>query len=175
MSPYEPLRREVDGGAALIESTAILDYLDELVEPDKTIIAAGGGAPARAENVRAGEGARRQGGESSSRARAVRGRVKNVGRAPCGQISGVLDMLEKERAAIATPYWFGAAIDHADIAVASCCGQRFASPDRVDPPPSGETIRSPAPRIARRANQSSGCPAPFAKIFRLTRRANQRH
>jgi hypothetical protein len=28
-------------------------------------------------------------------------------------------------------------------------------------------------RFARRANQSFGCPAPLAKIFRLTRRANQ--
>ena len=39
------------------------------------------------------------------------------------QISGVLEVLERERAAIATPYWFGAAIGHADIAVA--CVLRF--------------------------------------------------
>ena len=34
------------------------------------------------------------------------------------QISGVLDVLEKERAAVKTPYWFGENIGHADIAVA---------------------------------------------------------
>ena len=40
------------------------------------------------------------------------------------QIGGVLEVLEKERAVVATPYWFGAAIGHADIAVA--CVLRFA-------------------------------------------------
>ena len=39
------------------------------------------------------------------------------------QISGVLAVLEKERAAVATPYWFGERIGHADIAVA--CVLRF--------------------------------------------------
>ena len=39
------------------------------------------------------------------------------------QISGVLDVLEKERAAVKTPYWSGEKIGHADIAVA--CVLRF--------------------------------------------------
>ena len=39
------------------------------------------------------------------------------------QIGGVLDMLEKERAAVKTPYWFGTRIGHADIMVA--CALRF--------------------------------------------------
>ena len=39
------------------------------------------------------------------------------------QIGAVLDVLEKERAAIASPYWFGERIGHADIAVA--CALRF--------------------------------------------------
>ena len=37
----------------------------------------------------------------------------------------MLEVLEKERAGIATPYWFGARIGHADIAVA--CVLRFTS------------------------------------------------
>ena len=41
------------------------------------------------------------------------------------QIGGVLDMLEKERAAVATPWWFGERIGHADIMVA--CALRFTS------------------------------------------------
>jgi glutathione S-transferase len=39
------------------------------------------------------------------------------------QIDGVLDVLEKERGAIPTAYWFGDRIGHADIAVA--CVLRF--------------------------------------------------
>ena len=39
------------------------------------------------------------------------------------QIGGVLDVLEAERAAVATPFWFGERIGHADIAVA--CVLRF--------------------------------------------------
>jgi glutathione S-transferase len=39
------------------------------------------------------------------------------------QISGVLDVLEKERAGVTTPYWFGERIGHADIMVA--CALRF--------------------------------------------------
>jgi glutathione S-transferase len=49
IAPYNPLRRVptlvLDGGEALIESTAILDYLDELVGPVKAMIAERG--PAR--------------------------------------------------------------------------------------------------------------------------------
>ena len=46
IAPFNPLRRVptlvLDGGEALIESTAILDYLDELVGPQKAMIAARG-------------------------------------------------------------------------------------------------------------------------------------
>jgi glutathione S-transferase len=39
------------------------------------------------------------------------------------QISGVLEVLDKERVAVRTPYWFGENIGHADIVVA--CVLRF--------------------------------------------------
>src|SRR3981189_1505768 len=43
ITPYNPLRRVptlvLDDGEALIESTAILDYLDELVGAEKAVIA----------------------------------------------------------------------------------------------------------------------------------------
>src|SRR5438874_9148118 len=46
IAPYNPLRRVptlvLDSGEALIESTAILDYLDELAGPAKAMIAASG-------------------------------------------------------------------------------------------------------------------------------------
>jgi glutathione S-transferase len=41
------------------------------------------------------------------------------------QIGGVLDVLEKKRAGIASPFWSGVKISHADIAVA--CVRRFTS------------------------------------------------
>jgi glutathione S-transferase len=40
-----------------------------------------------------------------------------------GQIGGVLALLEKERAAVKSPYWFGTRIGHADIMIA--CALRF--------------------------------------------------
>src|SRR3981189_766162 len=53
-APYNPLRRVptlvLDGGEALIESTAILDYLDELVGAEKAVIADKG--PARRQALR---------------------------------------------------------------------------------------------------------------------------
>src|SRR5450631_1719191 len=54
IAPYNPLRRvptlALDGGEALIESTAILDYLDELVGPQEAMIAAHG--PQRRRDLR---------------------------------------------------------------------------------------------------------------------------
>jgi glutathione S-transferase len=80
IAPFNPLRRVptlvLDSGEVLIESTAILDYLDELVGPERAMIAARG--PARApcaESLRAGDRAWRQGGQPGLRARAAEGRV----------------------------------------------------------------------------------------------------
>ena len=105
--------------------TAILDYLDELVGPDKAMIArARRGAAAAVANCRAGTGL---GDKAVSLVyeRVLRqGAAETLGRALRGaDISGVLAVLEKERAAVATPYWFGERIGHADIAVA--CALRF--------------------------------------------------
>ena len=68
IAPYNPLRRVptlvLDSGEALIEVTAILDYLDELVGPDKAMIAPRGEARRRQLRIyRAGDRARRQGGQ----------------------------------------------------------------------------------------------------------------
>src|SRR5882757_9307041 len=46
IAPYNPLRRVptlvLDGGEALIESAAILDYLDELVGPERAMMTESG-------------------------------------------------------------------------------------------------------------------------------------
>jgi glutathione S-transferase len=128
IAPYNPLRRVptlvLDSGEALIESTAVLDYLDELVGPDKAMIAPRG--EARRRHLRTVALATGLGDKSVSLVyeRVLRKEQSKIWVARCeAQIGGVLEVLEKERAAVATPYWFGERIGHADIAVA--CVLRF--------------------------------------------------
>ena len=87
IAPYNPLRRVptlvLDDGEVLIESTAILDYLDELVGPDEGDDRARA-APSAAQalkDLRAGDRARRQGGQPALRAGAAQGAVGGLGRA----------------------------------------------------------------------------------------------
>jgi glutathione S-transferase len=111
-------------GEALIESTAILDYLDDLVGPEDAMIAARG--PARHRGLRICALATGLGDKAVSLVyeRVLRKDQSKLWVERCeAQITGVLDMLENERAAIDRPYWFGTRIGHADIAVA--CVLRF--------------------------------------------------
>jgi glutathione S-transferase len=107
------------GDEALIESTAILDYLDELVVPGKAMIA--GSGPERRHALKVCALATGLGDKAVSLVyeRVLRKDVLKLWVERCeAQIGGVLEVLEKERAAIAAPYWFGERIGHADIAVA---------------------------------------------------------
>ena len=115
----------LDDGEALIESAMILDHLDDLVGPDKAMIAPHG--ETRRRHLRhcalaMGLGDKRV---SLLYERVLRKEKQlDLWVERCkSQISGVLEMLEKERAAVKTPYWFGEKIGHADIAVA--CVLRF--------------------------------------------------
>jgi glutathione S-transferase len=128
IAPYNPLRRVptlvLDDGEALIESTAITDYLDELVGPEKAMIADSG--PERRHGLKICALATGLGDKAVSLLyeRVLRKDASKIWVDRCeAQIGGVLDVLEKERAAIASPYWFGERIGHADIAVA--CVLRF--------------------------------------------------
>ena len=128
IAPFNPLRRVptlvLDGGEALIESTAILDYLDELVGPEKAMIAGSGPERRRALKVCALATGLGDKAVSLVYERVLRKDASKIWVERCeAQIGGVLDVLEKERAAIASPYWFGGRIGHADIAVA--CMLRF--------------------------------------------------
>src|SRR6202171_2095670 len=128
IAPYNP-RRGVpaqvwEDGKALIESTAILDYLDELVGPDKAMIAERG--PERRHGLKICALATGLGDKAVSLVyeRVLRKDASKLWVERCeAQIGGVLEVLEKERAAVRTPYWFGTRIGHADIAVA--CVLRF--------------------------------------------------
>lgn len=124
IAPYNPLRRVptlvLHEGEALIESAAILDYLDELVGTERALIAASG--PERRKALRLAA----LGTGLADKAvilfyEGVLHKVQSdawVARCKT-QIAAVLDVLEQERAAAATPWWFGQTIGHADIAVAA--------------------------------------------------------
>ena len=130
IAPYNPLRRGptlvLGSGEALIESTAILDYLDEAAGPEKAMIAARGAERRRALNICALATGLGDKGVSLLYERVLRKDQSKIWVERCeAQIGGVLEVLEKKRAGVATPYWFGERIGHADIAVA--CVLRFTS------------------------------------------------
>ena len=135
---YNPLRRVptlvLDDGEVLIESAAILDHLDETVGPSKALIADSGAGRRHALRICA-----LATGLGDKAASLIYERVLH--REPSqrwierceNQISGVLDVLEQERAGRTGAFWFGDAIGHADITVA--CVIRFlreAHPDLFD-------------------------------------------
>lgn len=124
IAPYNPLRRVptlvLDGGEALVESAAILDYLDDLVGPDKALIPARGEARRRQMRICALAMGCGDKAVSLLYERVLRKEQSlKLWVERCeSQIGGVLAMLEKERASVKTPFWFGERIGHADIAVA---------------------------------------------------------
>ena len=129
IAPYNPLRRVptlvLHSGEVLIESTAILDYLDEWVGPGKAMIADHGPQRRHALKICALATGLADKAVSLVYERALRKKTSKIWVERCeAQIGGVLETLEKERAAVKTPYWFGTRIGHADIAVA--CVLRFA-------------------------------------------------
>ena len=128
IAPYNPLRRVptlvLDGDEALIDSAVILDYLDETVGPERAMLPPRGAE--RRHQLRICAIATGLGDKSVSLVyeSVLRKEQLKLWVDRCeAQILGALDVLEKERAAVATPYWFGERIGHADIAVA--CMLRF--------------------------------------------------
>lgn len=128
IAPYNPLRRVptlvLDSGEALIESTAILDYLDELVGPEKAILPPKGAE--RRHQLRICALASGLGDKSVSLVyeSVLRKEQLKLWVDRCeAQITGALDVLEQERLAAKTPYLFGDRIGHSDIIVA--CALRF--------------------------------------------------
>ena len=171
IAPFNPLRRVptlvFEDGEVLIESAAILDYLDELVGPERAMLAKGG--PERAMMAARGP-ARRHGLKICALAsglgdkavsllyeRVLRKEPSKIWVDRCeAQVGGVLEVLERERDDVITPYWFGEKIGHADIAVA--CVLRFA---REAHPALFPAARYPA--LAAHAEACEALPA-FAEI-----------
>jgi len=139
IAAYNPLIRVptlvLDSGEALIESSIILDHLDQLVGEAKAMIAAHGAERRRQLRLCALAAGLGDKAVSLLYERVLRKEPLKLWVERCeAQISGVLAVLDKERAAVKTPYLFGERIGHSDIALA--CMLRFTSeahPQSFDP------------------------------------------
>lgn len=130
VAEISPLRRVpiliADDGEALTESYAILDYLDDLVGPERALIARAG--LERRQALKTCAFATGLGDKAVSlvyeRVLHQRGTPMWVERCRT-QVAGVLRALEADRTSRTGAWWFGERIGHADIAVA--CVLRFVS------------------------------------------------
>jgi glutathione S-transferase len=128
LAAFNPLRRVptlvLDNGEVLIESFVILNYFDETVGPAKAMIASSGETRRQALKVCALATGLADKAVSMLYERILHKETSDDWITRCrGQILGVLDALEKDRAGRAGAFWFGDAINHADIAVT--CALRF--------------------------------------------------
>ena len=128
IAPFNPLRRVptlvLDDGEVLIESTAILEWLDELAGPSRAMIATSGDRRRQALKICAMATGLADKAVSLFYERALHQTTSEQWIARCRtQISAVLAVLEADRAGNAERFWFGDAIGHADVAVA--CALRF--------------------------------------------------
>ncbi len=128
IAAYNPLRRVptlvLDDGSVLVESAAILDYLDEVAGPERALAPREG--PSRRAILRVCGLATGLCDKMVSLIyeRALHETTSPAWIARCEtQISAVLDFLEHERTVRDSRYWFGEGLTHADVAVA--CAFRF--------------------------------------------------
>jgi glutathione S-transferase len=162
IAPYNPLRRVpilvLSDTQSLIESAAILDYLDELVGPGKALIAESGPARRHALKVCALATGLNDKAVSLFYERALHEQTSPAWIQRCEtQIQGVLNVLDADRRARTTSYWFGDSIGHADIAVA--CAMRYLG--EAHP---GLASRGSWPALATHAQRCEAL-APFRAIF----------
>ncbi|MGO4715943.1 glutathione S-transferase family protein [Bradyrhizobium sp. 2TAF24] len=138
IAPFNPLRRVptlvLDDGEVLIESAAILDYLDELAGPGRAMLPEHGAPRRQALRVCALATGLGDKAVALVYERVLHKERSELWLARCRtQIAAVLDVLEKDRAGRVSPWWFGPRVGHADIAVG--CALRFtreAHPGVVD-------------------------------------------
>lgn len=121
--PFNPLTRVptlvLDDGEVLVDSHIILDYLDSLVPAEKALFPRT--EPMRHKALRVAALATGLGDKAVSLfyERRLHDVTSALWTERCRtQIGAVLDVLEQERAARTSAFWFGDAIGHADIALA---------------------------------------------------------
>ena len=124
IKPFNPLIRVptlvLDNGEVLIESHAILDYLDSLVPAERVMFPAK--EPARHQALKVASLATGLGEKAVSLfyEKRLHKEVSDVWVNRCrSQISAVLMVLEADRARRVGDFWLGDRIGHADIAVAA--------------------------------------------------------
>ncbi|PZR94115.1 MAG: glutathione S-transferase [Stutzerimonas stutzeri] len=135
IAPLNPLVRvptlELDDGLVLVESHAMLDYLDGLAPPESALFPREGPARHRALRVAALAMGLAEKAVSLFYELRLHDQVSDDWAGRCrGQIAGVLTALERERAERPGDWWFGDRIGHADIALA--CALRFAGEAHPD-------------------------------------------
>jgi glutathione S-transferase len=124
IAAYNPLIRVptvvFDDGVALMDSFAILETLDEMVGPERAMIAASGPDRREAFRLIALAAGAADKAVSLLYERALRGEALQMWVDRCRtQVSGALDALEAARASRTTPWLFGDRIGHADIILAT--------------------------------------------------------
>ncbi len=138
IAQYNPLRRVptliLDDGSALVETFAILDYVDELAPQERLLLPTTGKR-------------RRDGLRIAALAAGVADKAVTLLYASLdlmqpsqrwtdrcrGQVLETLSVLNAERAPRTSPFWLGQALSHADVGVA--CAYRFtreALPDLIE-------------------------------------------
>jgi glutathione S-transferase len=128
--PYNPLIRVptlvLDDDTVLIESHNILDYLDSRRPSDRTLFPTTEPARQQALKLAALATGMAEKAVSLFYEKRLHEQASAVWVDRCrAQISGVLAILEADRASRTSDYWFGGPIGHADIAVVTAL--RFAS------------------------------------------------
>jgi glutathione S-transferase len=128
IAAYNPLRRVptlvLDDGEVLIESTIILDALDEMAGPERALLPRSGSERRDALHVCALATGMADKAVSLFYERLLHPEPSQTWTSRCtSQIGDVLDALEADRAARPGPHWLGERLTHADIAAA--CALRF--------------------------------------------------
>jgi glutathione S-transferase len=130
IAAHNPLRRVptlvLDDGEVLIESLAILDYLDDRAAPAEVLMPRSGPERRAALKVFALASGLCDKMVALIYERVLHEATSEIWTERCRtQIVAVLDVLEQDRAARDSRWWFGGRIGHPDIAVA--CAMRFLS------------------------------------------------
>ncbi len=127
---YNPLMRVptlvLDDGEVLVDSPSIIDYIDGLVAPERRLLPVEGAERRHGLKVMALATGIADKGVSLFYEERIHKEPSVLWVERCKvQIAATLDVLEADRKRATGPYWFGARISHADIAVA--CAIRHMS------------------------------------------------
>ncbi len=150
----------LDDGDVLIDSAVIIDYLDRTARKDQVLFPRHEPARHRALKVAALACGLADKAVSLFYERTLHDKASAIWEQRClSQIAATLAVLETDRAALSTPWWFGEKPGHADIAVA--CVLRHAT--EAHP---GTITLFPYPALAAHAAASEALP-----VFLATQQA----